>query len=139
MKKASSIMYLLGRIFEILEVIFSAFAGFIGIVAIANKEEVFQKIVEAGNTEITSVEQVQQVGVGLLVSGLVAIVLGAVVLTLLARAKNYVEDGKEAKKLHIAMIVLGIFTNIFITLGGAFALGVATEKPADEPAEPKQE
>ena len=135
MKKASGVMYLLGKIFEIIEIIFSAFVALIGAVAIARKEEVFQKIVESGNTDITSVEQVQQVGITLLVSGIVAIILGVVVLTLLAHARRAVEEAKPANKLHISMIVLGVFTNLFILLGGAFALGVATEKPE----QPQQE
>ena len=139
MKKASGVMYLLGKIFEIIEIIFSAFAAFIGAVAIARKEEVFQKIVESGNTDITSVEQVQQVGITLLVCGIVAIIFGVVVLTLLAHARRAVEEAKPANKLHISMIVLGVFTNLFVLLGGAFALGAGEVAQAQQPEQPKEE
>jgi len=135
-------MYLLGRIFEIVEVVGSAFMLFVGIVAASRSEEIYQKIVEAGSTDITGPEQVKQIGIGIVVCAVVAIVLGVVVLTLLAYAKRAVEEAKEARKLHIAMIVFGLCTNLFILLGGAFALGageVAQAKQAQEPTEPKQE
>ena len=140
MKKASSVMYLLGRIFEILEIIFSAFGAFIGFVAAQNSELVYQKIVESGaNTDITSAAQVKEVGIGMIISCAIAIVLGVVVLTLLARAKFAVEESKPAKKLHISLIVLGVFTNLFILLGGAFALGAGEVAQAQQPEQPKEE
>lgn len=142
MKKASSIMYLLGRIFEIFEIVASAFMVFVGIVAATRSEEVYQNIIEAGTTDITGPAQVKQVGISLLVGAVVAIVVGVVVLTLLAYAKRAVEEGKPAKKLHVAMIVFGVCTNLFILLGGAFALGASEaiqSNPHEEPEQPKQE
>jgi len=143
MKKTSSIMYLLGRIFEILEIVVSVFGIFIGFVAATRSEEIYQKIVESGaSTDITGPAQVKEVGLGMLVTCILAIVIGIVVLTLLARAKNAVEEGKPARKLHIAMIVFGLCTNLFILLGGAFALGASEAvqaNPPEEPEQPKQE
>ena len=140
MKKASSIMYLLGRIFEIVEVVVSAFMVFVGIVAATRSEEIYQKILESGaTTDISGPAQVKEVGIGIVVCAVVAIVFGVVVLTLLAYAKHAVEEAKEARKLHIAMIVFGVCTNLFILLGGAFALGAEqTIGGQQKTAEPEQ-
>lgn len=135
MKKASGIMYLIGRIFSIIGIVGGLVALSFGIYFVANSSEVLQMINDLNiTTNIDTIAEVQGCGVGMIIGGIFAVAYEAVVVYLISKAKQAVEQDKQANKLHIALIVLGALNNfnIFVLLGGVFGLCSTSNQPPEE-------
>lgn len=120
MKLAAKIMYIIGRISNIIYLVFaicmlvigiiSAAGGALGAVADAEKEA------EAYLAAIGG-------GVGLITAGVIFFVITLVVLILSKKGINALNNNTTENAPHIVMIVIGaIGQNIFYILGGIFAL-----------------
>lgn len=113
MKRASQIMYLIARIFNIIEVVAFLAMVIVGIVLLANSGTAPE---EAKAAAIAS-------GATLLAVGAIFLIIAVIVLILLYKAYNAVTGDTHEKKPHIIMIVLGAFSeNVFLLLGGIFGL-----------------
>ena len=128
MKSATKTMYTIGRIFTILEAVFSCFMVVLGIVAIAANQEVFRQAMADGYSKFESPEAVRAFGIAMLVCAFIAFVVQVVVLLLAKRARKAVEENEKDTKPHIIMIVIGVFSNVFYILGGAFGLAAIDKK-----------
>ena len=120
-------MYLIGKIFTIIEAIGCCIASILGIVAIVAKDDVYKQAIADGYSDFKSPEHVRALGVTLLVGALVALVIQIVVLILAKRANKAIEKDDKNNKPHIVMIVIGVFSNIFYLLGGVFGVISADE------------
>ena len=120
MKLAAKIMYIIGRISNIIYLVFaicmlvigiiSAAGGALGAVADAEQEA------EAYLAAIGG-------GVGLITAGVIFFVISLVVLILSKKGINALNNNTTENAPHIVMIVIGaIGQNIFYILGGIFAL-----------------
>lgn len=120
MKLAAKIMYIIGRISNIIYLVFaicmlvigiiSAAGGALGAVADAEKEA------EAYLAAIGG-------GVGLITAGVILFVISLVVLILSKKGIKALNNNTTENAPHIVMIVIGaIGQNIFYILGGIFAL-----------------
>lgn len=120
MKLAAKIMYIIGRISNIIYLVFaicmlvigiiSAAGGALGAVADAEKEA------EAYLAAIGG-------GVGLITAGVILFVISLVVLILSKKGITALNNNTTENAPHIVMIVIGaIGQNIFYILGGIFAL-----------------
>lgn len=139
MKKASKVMYIIGKIFAILDLVGGICGVFAGAAVTARPELAYKLLQQYNLTEgIAGPEDLKQKAIVVVFSCLFAIVIAVVVLSLINKAIECVETGKKNNKLHIAMIVLGVFSDLFVLLGGAFALGVG-ETPAKTETQEKVE
>ena len=128
MKHASELMYKIGRIFNFI------LFGIYGIWAI------FAIVAIATGAAAQSPEAVAA-GVYSLVWAILFLAATLVALILAKKALNALEDGRNNKKEHIIMIVVGAISNdIFYLLGGIFGLIAEGQKANQQPAEePKEE
>ena len=129
MKHASELMYKIGRIFNF--VLF----GIYGIWAI------FAIVAIATGAAAQSSEAVAA-GVYSLIWAILFLAFTLVALILSKKALNALEDGRNNKKEHIIMIVVGAISNdIFYLLGGIFGLIAEGQQANQQPAEeqPKEE
>ena len=139
MKKASKIMYLLGKIFTIIGLVGDALGIAFGGISIAHNEEIFQKLVESGTQgDIQNAAQVKELGLTIIVACIFSIILAVVILALIENARKAVYENRPAKKLHIWLIVLGALNSLFILLGGAFALAALSEEQPNAEPEKKE-
>ena len=116
MRKASSIMYKIGRIINIVLLVLSIVLIVLGIVTMVS-----------GNTEIAEDPDFAAFAAfgtaSMLVFGIVLLIPNIIVLFFAKRAIMALESGSHAKFPHIIMIVLGaISQDYFFLLGGIFGL-----------------
>ena len=128
MKSATKTMYTIGRIFTLFEVVGSAIMAILGIVAMAASEEVYREAVADGYTKFENPAAVKAFGIAMLVCALITLIVQIVVLVLAKNARKAVEENEKDTKPHIVMIVIGVFSNIFYILGGAFGIASADKK-----------
>ena len=122
MKSATKTMYLIGKIFTIIEAIGSCIAAVLGVVAIAANKEVYRQAIADGYSKFESPAQVREFGIALLVGALVVFIIQLVVLALAKRARKATEKDEKDTKPHVVMIVIGVFSNVFYLLGGVFGV-----------------
>ena len=128
MKKASGIMYTIGKVINIIEIVCNAILVLFGALIIANKEDLFAELIKDPANNITSVSQVNSIGLTLLIAGIVACVISIVILILAIKAKKAISQNKKGITPHIVMIVVGVFGDIFYLLGGIFGLVATTQQ-----------
>ena len=123
MGKTSKIMYTIGRIFNIVELVCTALMIVAGI------------ILTALHGNLVSDEMPEEAalgtGLGILIAGIVAFIIVLVVYLLATKAQKSIGNGTTERAPHIMMIVVGaIGGDIFYLLGGIF--GLVAESKEDE-------
>ena len=122
MKSASRVMYIIGKVFNIIEMVLTPFIVVLGALCIAYKSEVFNKLVEDHLTTLTSAEQVKYLGISLIIFGVIALIISVVIFLLAKRASNSLKTNDKNTTPHVIMLVIGIFGDIFYFLAGLFGL-----------------
>ena len=149
MKNASSIMYKIGKIFNIVGIVLTGLCILVGIIiacaakpiaeSAAGNPELLENIEELSGQSIAS--GVQTVvfalilgwGLGLLIGGIFGLGVEIASLIVLGKQRNKIDEGSLAVAPHVLTIVFGAFTNVFYILSGIFGLIVrAKEKKALE-------
>lgn len=123
MGKTSKIMYTIGRIFNIVELVCTALMVVAGI------------ILTALHGNLVSDEMPEEAalgtGLGILIAGIISFIIVLVVYLLATKAQKSIGNGTTEKAPHIMMIVIGaIGGDIFYLLGGIF--GLVAEGREDE-------
>lgn len=125
MKKASKTMYLIGRIFNVIEIVLCVIFIIVGALLAA---KVFPTESEEEAVALMAS------GITLIVFFAIILILSVVVLIMLNKAYKGLDTVE--KKPHIVMIVLGaISTNAFLILGGIFALVASSQANNQAPQE----
>ena len=128
MRKAASIMILLGKIFCGIKIFVEVAVLVLGPIILANKEKAFDIATNAGIEGIYSVEDVQSLAITMIIGAAIAIAVEIVLLCFAVKADKTFERNERKTWPYIVLIVLGALGNgIFYLLGGIFAL-VETEK-----------
>ena len=134
MKKASQIMYTIGKVFNIIGIVLSSIFVLIGIIITASGELV------GGVLDLAEVEGVAEeaipmmvviVGVFYLIFGLIMLGLNIAAIVVTGKARASIEGGSMDTKPHVLTIVFGALTNTFYLLAGIFGL-VARNKELKE-------
>ena len=135
MKKASQIMYTIGKVFNIIGIVLSAIYVLIGIFYLAAGglvEGVFAIAdVEPGGAEEIAPMMIAFVGLFFIFFGLVMLGLNIAAIVVVNKAHASIEDGSMETKPHVLTIVFGALTNTFYLLAGIFGL-VARNKELKE-------
>ena len=122
MKSASRVMYIIGKVFNIIEMVLTPFIVVLGALCIAYKSEVFNKLVEEHLTTLTSAEQVKYLGISLIIFGVVSFIISIVVFLLAKKASRSLENGDKSTTPHVIMLIIGIFGDVFYFLAGLFCV-----------------
>ncbi len=114
MKKASQVMYIIGRIFNLVEIISFVIMIVSGVILLVGSASITD---EAGQAAAIAT------GSSLVAVGVIFFIIALVVGIILFKAYKAVSNETHEKKPHIVMIVLGaISENVFLVLGGIFGL-----------------
>ena len=119
MKVASKIMYTIGKVINIIEIILHMIIITAGILIINLAEKIFES---QSNPNKYSVDEIRNVGTLLLVIGIVFLIVAIVILVLASIAQSKLDNNKKDNAPHIVMIVIGVFGSLFYLLGGVFGL-----------------
>ncbi|MBP5651114.1 MAG: hypothetical protein J6X00_00365 [Clostridia bacterium] len=128
MKSATKTMYLIGKIFTIIEMVCAAICSIFAIIAISASQDVYNQAISDGYSTFESPAHVKAVGITMLVVMLLVIAVQIVVLVLAKRARKSIEKDEKNTTPHIVMIVVGVFSNIFYLLGGVFGVLTTGDK-----------
>ncbi len=119
MKEASKIMYVIGKVFNIIGIFLYGILIALGIIVRQFAKEIYERITPGATyTEA----DVKIVGTVFMIIGIVAIVITIIVLILAAYARRKLNNNQRDLAPHIIMIVIGVFGSLFYLLGGVFGL-----------------
>ena len=116
MGNASKILYTVGKVVNIIEIVVTSLMLLLGVAVMIFGEAIavnFQAVASFLN---------MATGTGFTIGGAVALVLSIVTLVLANNATRALENGVTENAPHIVMIVVGVFGDIFYLLGGIFGL-----------------
>ena len=132
MSKANRIMYLIGLIFNVLEIVTLLVGAFALALAIGASDELFSKLPEDIKTQFADAAAFKS----WLITGCVACIFGlliSVTILVLSRvSKKAQETGVHAKGWSIVILILGVFNNLFYFVAGILGL---VEQPEAKPQE----
>lgn len=130
MSKANRIMYLIGLIFNVLEIVTLLVGTFALALAIGASDELFSKLPEDVKAKFADVAAFK----AWLTTGCVSCVFGMLisiaVLVISRIAKKAQETGVHAKGWSIVILILGVFNNLFYFVAGILGL---VEQPEAKP------
>ena len=131
MGKATRMLYTVGKVFNIIEIILSVLGLTAGILAVVFNNDIGERLLTAGLDMIDPVNTLSVTGWGLILSSAVMLLVSAIVLALANNAYNAVTNGRVDITPHVVMIVVGVFGNIFYLIGGV--LGIFEENAISHP------
>ena len=122
MNNASRIMYKIGRIFNIIEFVILTLGIVAGIAMKIIPSQVV-RIAQFYNIEILdTLPEVQTAATTCITSCILSLIYSIVVFVFATKSLKALESGKPSQKLHITMIVVGAFGDIFYLLAGIFGV-----------------
>ncbi|MBQ8468151.1 MAG: hypothetical protein IJ542_00135 [Clostridia bacterium] len=127
MKSASGVLYTIGRIFNVIEIIFAAIATVFAALIMANPSAIYDQLVSEGNNHFSSAVEIETVGITMLVLAILTLVVSIIIYILAKRAQRSLKADEKNSKPHIVMLVIGVFGDLFYLLGGVFGLINSTE------------
>ena len=123
MKKASQILYTVGKVFNASELIGFAIMLIVGILAAAFPgAEMIPMLTQRINAAVDATGIVRGTGVGMIVGGAIGVIVSAVVLYLASRATKSLENNVTENTPHVVMIVVGFFGVVFYMIGGIIGI-----------------
>ena len=121
MKKAAIILNRIGKVFSVINFVVSAGLVAIGILCFVSPETIDKIIIESGEQLPTGLT-ITGLGVAAIFLAVYTVVLEAITFCLAGKCNARLINGGKVKGLLVAVLVLGIFTNLFYLLGGIFGL-----------------
>ena len=122
MGKATKMLYTVGKVFNIIEIILSVLGLTAGILAVVFNNDIGESLLAGGLNMINSVDGIRFTGWGLIVSSAIMLLVSSVVLALATRAYDSINNGRVDITPHVVMIVVGVFGNIFYLIGGVMGI-----------------
>ena len=116
MKNASKILYTVGKVVNVIEIVLTSLALVFGVLVLIFGRQIIPDIPMI--IDITAIAT----GTGFTVGGVVALIFSIVTLVLANNATRALENGTVDNAPHIVMIVIGVFGDIFYLLGGIFGI-----------------
>ncbi|MBR4800246.1 MAG: hypothetical protein IK048_01020 [Clostridia bacterium] len=134
MKTASKVMYTIGRVFNIIELVGFAILIILGILFMTVPSLQSAYAEEAAEAGLEVDIAAKAAGLTMIITGVILFLVLLVVCLLAGHASKALNNGRKDNVPHILMIIVGIFGDIFYLLGGIFGI-VAENEEAKEAAE----
>lgn len=122
MQTSSKVMYTVGKVINIIEIVCAALILVLGIFSIIFAPEIAAEGAKQAVTKFDSVSEVKAAGVAIVVAGAISVVISSLVLHFANKAKKALDTDPKNTNSHVIMLVIGIFGDIFYFLGGLFGL-----------------
>ena len=128
MKEASKIMYVIGKVFNIIGIFLYGILIAFGIIVRQFAKEIYER--RTPGATYTEAD-VRIVGTTLMVIGIVAIIITLIILILASVAKSKLDNNRKDIAPHVLMIVIGVFGDLFYLLGGIFGIVAETSEKTE--------
>ncbi|MBO4569602.1 MAG: hypothetical protein J5689_00075 [Clostridia bacterium] len=122
MKNVSKIMYTIGKVFNIIEIVGAAIMVALGILIMANPTAIAEEAVKQGASAIDTPAQAYACGIFVLITSIIALVVAVVIFALAKKATKDLKEEPKKVTAHTIMLVIGIFGDLFYFLGGLFGI-----------------
>ncbi|MBR6071475.1 MAG: hypothetical protein IKP77_01415 [Acholeplasmatales bacterium] len=123
MKDASRIMYTIGKVFSVIEIVISSIMLLAGILCRVFSVEIYNE--QKGRS--FTLDDVKALSTSLIVIASISLIIVFIVLILANNAQKKLKNNKKDIAPHIIMIVIGVFGDIFYLLGGVFGIVAENE------------
>ena len=136
MENSTKLMYKIGKIFAIIEIVFGVLIEFVCFYGIAEKEKIFQELVNQGYTQFSSAEEVAALFIALAIGLIVALVLTILLIYFGNKATKAIGNGEM--KPQVLVLVFSILAGqVFYFVGAILGMILASKKPTNQ--QPTQE
>ena len=109
MKPVSKAMYMVGKIINIIELIFSLLVLVGGVLMIVFKNEIAERGWMNEFSSLDSPSEVGHFGIVLIISALVIFTVSLVIYIFAAKASKSLNEGDDDMAAHTTMLIVGIF------------------------------
>ena len=135
MKKASNILFTIGKVIHIIGMVSLLFVALIGIYGIVNPSIAYDELIKDPDIGEIALDDVRIVGVVILIAGLIGLAFSAVSLFLTVRSKKKIDDGARNDSPYVVLLIFSFLSdNIFMLVSGILELAVRdTEKKEKKP------
>ena len=120
MKSASRVMFIIGKIFNIIGIIVSALFVVLGVLYIVFAQQIAENPIVSDFLHDPVL--VRNIGINICIFAGLALVVSIIVLIFARKASNNLEADDTNSGPYIAMVVIGVFGYPFYLLGGLFGI-----------------
>lgn len=128
MKNASRVLYTVGKVINIIEIVCAVLMIALGAVAIAMPEKIAAESAAQGISKYDSPAEVKAAGMTILITAIVLLVVSVIIFALAKKATKSLKNGATDTTPHVIMLVIGLFGDIFYFLGGFFGIFGANQE-----------
>lgn len=128
MKTASRILYLVGRILNIVHIIGSVLFIIFGIVLLASKDSISAQAAIDGIEALDTIKKVEIAGINVIIISSFSLAFSIATFVLATFASKQIKLGNKAVAPHVIMLIIGFFGDIFYLVGGIFGICACQEK-----------
>lgn len=130
MKQVSKVMYTIGKVINILELIFSVLMLVCGICFVAMRDQLAGKFTEI--SRLNTPDEVAAVGITMIVLAVITFVVALLIYIFARKATKALNENSKNTTSHTIMLVIGIFGDVFYFLGGLFGILGINENTQNE-------
>lgn len=127
MKSASKIMYTIGKVMNIISIVFLSMFLILAVFSTIFYQDIYNNMGVKFPSNWTA-NSFKATSIAMIVVFSIALVVSIVILVLAIRSSKALENDDANVTPHIIMVVIGAFGEIFYLLGGIFGLVEASEK-----------
>lgn len=127
MRSVSKTMYTIGKIINIIEIVFAILFIVLGVFMIASPNVFAEEAAKQGITALDTPKEARVCGVTLVVWSTVAFVVSLIIFLFAKKATRSLQEEPKKTTGHTIMLVIGVFGDIFYFLGGLFGVLGANE------------
>lgn len=132
MKNASKIMYTIGKVINVIEIVFAVLFILLSVLIISQPNAIAEEAIKQGATALDTPQKAQSCGIVMLVGAIIALIVSIVIFILATRAVKRLKENDKGTTPHVIMLVIGVFGDIFYFLGGLFGILSVNERPTQE-------
>ena len=132
MQKTAGIMYTVGKVLNIIGIVFASLFSVLLVVAIAQKDQVYQELINQGYTDFASPEELAAMLSGILIAIIIGLVLTILLLIFGNKAKKALGNGETAP--HVIVLVFAVLSGeIFYLIGSILGIVLSSSKSNNQP------
>ena len=125
MKSASRVLYIVGRVFNVVTMIFALVGIILGAIFIALKDQIAEACADL--EYFNTAKEIEVIGIVFLVSSIIGLLVYVVIFILATNASKKLKEGSTEVAPHVLMLIVGLFGDIFYLLGGIFGIVAAND------------
>ena len=133
MKKASNILFIIGKVLNIIEIAVMPALIAVGIFSLANPEAVYEEAMKNPDNELT-LEQVVPFGIAFIIAGIIALAVTIALFAIVLKSKKKIDNESTNAMPYVLLVVLGFVTeNIFYFISGILEFMLKDQRENPKP------